>query len=307
MTRPHLIGDSMALRFILPDGWVRVTPWTQQGDFFASSHPDYFMYGSAGVGRFELYKESIRGSEVTIGIHENASNFASVAVEFQSVWTVVQAADSWLRYDWPFSIAIGIPPLGTNETAWRSMYAPATNFPPGFTAALSLVNDIEWVEGRWLGLGISSYFDELILYKSGAWSRDVYKANLDYKKNLYLNEVYGTIYDLPIPDLESRSDPEYRSAKDAKFYLFLYILDYEVRRVTSGEKTLTDVMVCWRQRFAAELTCFTDAELLEELNTCTGNDFTDFFNKYYYGTEKYPVEIAWAPLSQQIYLPIILK
>jgi hypothetical protein len=102
------------VRFILPPGWVRVAPWERQGDFFVDSAND-IIYGSAGVGRFELYRESVRNTDVEIGIHENASGYAPVPLDFQSVWTIVEAADSWLHYSCPFSIVIGIPPLDPNE------------------------------------------------------------------------------------------------------------------------------------------------------------------------------------------------
>jgi hypothetical protein len=298
------LGDSIAIRFYLPPGWVTVTPWIQQGDFFVSSHPSYLFYGTAGVGRFELHKETVRDTEVTIGIHENANSFASVSVDIQSVMNFVQVADSWLHFGRPFSIVVGIPPLGTNETAWRSMYSPSTYFPHGFSAALCLVDDIEWIEGKWL-LPALTYYTELTQYKGGFWSSNTYYANVNNKKDMYLNEIHGTPYDLPIPDYESNLGPEYAIARDVKTYLFLYILDYEVRKVTLEEQTLTDVMVCWRERFSAEPhTHFTDTELLETLNTCTGYDFTEFFDRYYLGTEKYPIEMEWDPWLSAIPLLI---
>jgi hypothetical protein len=306
--RENTPTDSLvALRFVLPSGWIRVTPWVRIGDHFVDIHND-ILGGSAGVGRFELFRELVRNTDVEIGIHENASDFSPVLVDFQSVWAIVEAADSWLLYDRPFATVIGIPPLGPNETATRFNYSPATTFPHGYNYGLTLVNDIDWSEGKWLLPGIGSYFGDLILYRSGVCSRDDYEWALHHKKDLYLNEVYSTPHDLPIPDLENQSDPAYGDAKETKYYLFLYILDYEIRRVSAGEKTLTDAMTCWRHRFVPEHHQPSHAELLGELNTCIGSDFTDFFDRYYYGTERFPVEMEWDPwMSQQLFLPIVMR
>jgi hypothetical protein len=114
-------------------------------------------------------------------------------------------------------------PLWTLTRAVFSIYSPATTFPYGFSYALAGQNDGEWTEGRWIGAGIGGYFGDLILYKSGDWSRLDYKGNLDIRKDLYLNEMYGTACDLLIPDLENQSDPACEEAKEAKFHLFMYL------------------------------------------------------------------------------------
>jgi hypothetical protein len=306
--RENTPTDSLvALRFVLPSGWIRVTPWVRIGDHFVDIHND-ILGGSAGVGRFELFREPLRNTEVEIGIHENASDFSSWSVNFQSVWPLVEAGDNWLLYDRPFATAIGIPPLGPNETAVRFNYSPATTFPFGYNYGLTSVNDIDWTEGRWIGQGIGYYLGELILYQSGAWSRVDYMGNMDYRKDLYLNETYGSACDLSIPDLWNQSDPACEEAKQAKFYLFTYLLDYEIRRATVGNKRLSDVIVCWRHRFVPIHHQPSHAELLEELNACIGSDFTDFFDRYYYGTEKLPIEMDWDPWkSQQLFMPIVMR
>ena len=69
-----------------------------------------------------------------------------------------------------------------------------------------------------------------------------------------------------------------------------YFLDYEIRKTTAQTKSLTDALVYWRNHLPIE---FTNDDMLQELNTCIGEDFTDFFNRYFYGTERFPVELDW--------------
>jgi predicted metalloprotease with PDZ domain len=132
---------------------------------------------------------------------------------------------------------------------------------------------------------------------TGIWTEETYKNNLIFRKDDYLNKVYNTEYDLPIPNLEDLlSDPNYDTARYAKFHLFLYCLDYEIRELTGQAKTLSDVLVYWRNNLERD---FTNAELLGALNACTQKDFTEFFNKYYFGIEKLPVEKEWLPWTKR--------
>jgi len=285
-----------ALRFILPPGWVRITPWKQFGDYFVENIDD-IIYSAPGVGRLELHREKIRDVDVIIGIHERANEFALYPdwpINIQNVMKGVKAADSVSPFESNHAITIGIPPLGTNEGAINTMYTPADNFPWSF-ASFGGMDDLRWYEGRWLHYGIGEYFGPTILYKSGAWEWETYKNSIVEKKNIYINEVYNSAYDLPIPDLENSSGPEYNIARNAKFTLVTYFLDYEIRKVTGQTKSLTDAILCWRHNlpiFIGGIT-ITNEDMLQALNTCIGKDFTDIFNSYFYGTERFPIELDW--------------
>lgn len=174
----HFVGSS-AIRFILPPGWVRITPWERRGDYFIASNLDDIEYAAPGIGRLELLRESIRGNNVVIGIHEDANDFAPDPVNWpiniQSVMKGVYAADSLVLFDSSRSLVIGIPPLEAADSAYDSNYMPANKFPHLMTQ-LVLADDIEWTEGRFLSVGISDYFGEILLYF-------IYDRNLD-RRNL---------------------------------------------------------------------------------------------------------------------------
>jgi hypothetical protein len=305
------VGESSAVRFNLPPGWVRVTPWERIGDCFVNPVVGEIQYAAPGVGRFELHRESVGNSEFIIGIHENANDFVPDPVNWpaniQNVLSIVQVADSLLHYEQRKSVVIGIPPLGPNETGEDSTYMPASNFPWGISTVM--LKNYSWWETspEWMSRGLIDYLAEIVYCEAGMWSGETYKANIGYRKGIYYSEVYNTAYDLPIPDLESESDPSYETAKYAKYPLFFYLLDYEIRRVTT--KNVIDALHYWMQNLT---TPYTGAELLQTLNDFTGNDFTEFFNRYFYGTDRFP-ELAWdytmgdPSIANPIYLPIVLK
>jgi hypothetical protein len=279
-----------AVRFILPAGWLRTAPWEQRGEYFVDSNSNV-AYASPGIGKFIASRKSFGNYEVSIGIHKDANNFApdpQWPVTVDSVLGGVLAADSLLRFDSDLSAVIGIPPLGTNETGYYSFYMVASNYPYAFPV-LTLANDVSWIEGRWL-MSISDYLGEAMLYKWGVWSASVNKVNLQDRKNRYLSEVYGTQYDLPISSLETIYDSNYQNTKQIKFYLFLYFLDYKIRTLTQQKMELSDALVYWRNNIDRG---FTNTQLIEKLNIFTGADFTDFFNRYFFGTERFPVELGW--------------
>jgi hypothetical protein len=284
----YALEATTAVKFILPDGWVKVTPWNQSGDYFVGTRQEIMMAAPA-VGRFEVQKASIRNNIITVGIHEKSNDYVSESINFSRIWKILQTADTLLRYTKPFSTAIVLPPIGTNETGLNSNYSPAIYVPYGFSTGLSLVNDMAYNVDTWTGPMQSFYFAELILYQSGEWSKTQYDASFNFIVSDYLNKVYGTNDDLPIASFRVTTDPKYSLAKFVKNYLFFYILDQEIQRVTAGQKSIVDVLLWWRTHITHWTA--TDSELFDGINNCTGGDFTDFFNKYFYGLEKYPVAL----------------
>lgn len=280
-----------AVRFNLPRGWVRVVPWEQFGDYFVEDIDD-IIYSAPGIGRLELHRDKVGGVDVTIGIHERASEFAiepGWPATIENVMKGVRAANSVAPFDSNHAITIGIPPLGTNEGGINTAYTMADNFPWSF-ATWGGMDDIRWYEGRWIHYGAGEYLGGIILCESGAWEHETLKNLLVEIKNTYIDEIYRTETDLSIPDLEGLSDSKYSNAKYIKYTLFTYFLDYQIREATGNTQSITDALVCWRDNLPID---FTNDDMLQALNTCIGHDFTDFYDKYFYGTIRYPIELDW--------------
>lgn len=283
-----------AIRFFLPLGWVNINPWEQVGNYFVGVHDD-IIYASSAVGRFELHRLLVNGYEMVVGIHENANQYAPHPLEWPvTIGTFKQgviAANELSPYESRHSFAIGIPPLGPNEGAINSAYSPADNYPALFWNLCGM-DDIRWYEHGWM-LYIGEYIGEINLYFSGNYSKNLYQRVIQEAKDTYIGQVYGSKNDLPLPQLEFYfgSDQDKLAAKINKIKLFVYLLDHEIRKVTSGEKTITDALLYWRHHLGNE--GYTNSEALNALNKSIGHDFSAFFDKYFFGNERFPVELDW--------------
>ncbi len=117
------------------------------------------------------------------------------------------------------------------------------------------------------------------------WSEDEYRMSL-YHTWLAYEEANKGKEILPI----------YRDAvvnNEKKIRLFSYTLDQEIRRVTNGEKGVNDVIHYLYENYALKGKEVTSNDFIEAVNLVTGHDFTEFFNKYFYGTEKFPLVVEF--------------
>ena len=80
---------------------------------------------------------------------------------------------------------------------------------------------------------------------------------------------------------------------EKKIPLFGYTLNEEIKRVTSGRKDIDDVFHYLYENFALKGKEVDSKTFLQVINEITGHDFTDFFNRYFYGTEKFPIVIEF--------------
>jgi len=283
-----------AVRFLLPSGWVNINPWKQEGNYFVGDHDD-IIYAAPAAGRFELHRLLVNGYEMVVGIHENANQYVPHPLEWPLTIDTfkpgVMAANQLSPYESNHSFAIGIPPLGPNEGSINSAYSPADNFPALFWNLCGM-DDIGWYEHGWM-IYLGEYLGDINLYFSGVYSKNMYQREIQGAKDTYIREVYGSQNDLPLPQLEFYlgSDQDKLKAKINKIKLFIYLLDHEIRKVTSGEKTITDALLYWRHHLGNE--GYTNSEVLNALNKAIGQDFTAFFAKYFFGSERFPVELDW--------------
>jgi len=66
------------------------------------------------------------------------------------------------------------------------------------------------------------------------------------------------------------------------------LMDYEIKRRTGGIRNLDDLMYYMFHKFREEK--YSSEDVLEALNTVTGQDFTGFFSDFVYGTAKLPMD-----------------
>ena len=287
-------GEITAVRFRLPTGWVAITPWERTGDYYVGNSDD-MLYAAPAVGRFELHRLPVNSHTVIIGIHKDANTYAPLhekwPITIESLQKGLNAANQINAFDSDHSVVIGVPPLGPNEGAVNSVYSPADNFPASFWG-LSGMDDISWCEDRWTS-SILEYFGEIILYSSGFYSNTQYRRLIDEVKDTYLNQIYGTAADKSVADFEVLPNS---TEKQNKTKLFAYVLDKEIRAVSSDGKSLSEAMLYWRHNI--DHYNWTNNDAITLLSDFASHDFTDFFNRFFFGNQKLPVDGNWYYSSQ---------
>jgi len=117
----------------------------------------------------------------------------------------------------------------------------------------------------------------------------------------YLSEIYGTPKDFPISYNTAISGPKIFYDKGA---LVSFLLDYKIKEVTNGKKSLDDLLPIIYEKYSpcAIMNCLDcykidpnipivdNRVLIRLLNDLTGYDFDNFFHKYVYGKEKLNLE-----------------
>ncbi len=145
----------------------------------------------------------------------------------------------------------------------------------------------------WVAEGTTSYYDELLCVRAGAWKPSHYLESL-----AKLIEEETTRPGAKVQSLESSSFDSWikfnKPTPDGvnstvSFYskgaLVSFMLDAAIRRDSGNAKTLDDLMRLLNQRFPlASPGSYTTADLLAMLRELTGKDYAPFFASYVGGT-----------------------
>jgi len=131
----------------------------------------------------------------------------------------------------------------------------------------------------WVAEGITSYYDELALYRAGIWTKDNYLTALNSLFSSVSNRVGSSKMSLH----EASHDAwikEYRPNENSinssisyysKGALVAAMLDMEIITASEGKKNLDDLMKYLYQNFyLSKNTGFTDKEFYDAVNTVAG-------------------------------------
>jgi hypothetical protein len=151
-------------------------------------------------------------------------------------------------------------------------------------------SELKFDDGLWFREGITQYYGDRGAGKSAypGWMNDHFRV--------YTDEILGTKYDIPLFDMPAKgkamgedpggSNRHYRLNVYWKGALVAYMMD---ERLIEGRLTLDDLLKYLYDTYTLKQRCFTTTNALQALNEITGEDWTEFFNAYIYGTEKLPL------------------
>lgn len=159
-----------------------------------------------------------------------------------------------------------------------------------WTNAISDVDEGKYEDALWYREGITQYYGD-----RGA-GRSLYQLWMSEHWRWYANEIKGTKYDVPLVDMPAKAKEEsgetnrfgnpYRKNVYWKGALVAYMLDIELSKTNN---TIDDFLKYLYKNYALSDNRPKNSDMLIALNTVSGKDFTEFFNRYIYGTEPLPL------------------
>jgi len=176
-----------------------------------------------------------------------------------------------------------------------------------------------YTNSLWFAEGVTSYYADLALLRSGVWSEKEFLAAL-------AGEIEG---------LETEPGRLIMSAESSSFHAWFYdrspqmqqtnfanatisyynkgsllgmLLDLEIRARTGGRKSLDDVLRLMVHRFYETTPAtyygpgcgYEEKDILEAVNAVAGSDFASFFKRYVRGTEALPYNSTLAPAGLRL-------
>ena len=159
----------------------------------------------------------------------------------------------------------------------------------------------------WLFEGFTSYFDDLVLLRSGLIDVDTYlrlvakTINSVMRGKGYLRQsISDAGSDAWIKYYrQDENSPNALVSYYTKGSLVALLLDLTLRKATGNSQSLDDVMRLLWQRFGrpfdeGQPVGMTDTAAKQALEEISGTDLSDFFNRYIYGTTVLPLREAFA-------------
>lgn len=159
-------------------------------------------------------------------------------------------------------------------------------------------------ENLWFVEGVTSYYADLTLIRTGIWSERDY---LDNQARL-IKQIEENP-DRLVTSLEEASLSIWENGylhRGISFYdkgqVVALLLDLSIRQGTNNHRSMDDVMRFMNVWFAEHDQGFQEGDILRAVNAISGIDHTVFFNKYISGTVPLPYEdyLHYAGISAQI-------
>lgn len=136
-------------------------------------------------------------------------------------------------------------------------------------------------------MGVGTYFQEKAAYATGYFTESQYKRRFRSMFNYYLSNWYGTPADIPFI---GQLPYNYHYFGEFKAVLISYLLNEKIKEQTNQMKSMDDVMRSFYVNTGQAGQPYSLELFISTVKDVTGKDFTDFFNRYVYGTERLPLD-----------------
>ena len=155
-----------------------------------------------------------------------------------------------------------------------------------------------YIPSLWIAEGITSYFQDLVLVRSGLLSKKEYLKRLNSQidsvqnrpgrlKQSLRDSSFDTWIKFYRPSLNSRDTQISYYSKGA---VVGFLLDAQIRNSTDGEKSLDDVMKTMYEEFHSE--GYLESDFRKVVAKTAGEDLSNFFDRFVDSTEELDFDCA---------------
>lgn len=294
--------DDIQASFSVPEDWDVVTFWEKNDDGYYSTAPYALRMskGPFGFGKFITSEKMIGDTRVVVaaanGVYQPNEQLEKALDLYDHYQTeVFGVRDVYYGNEAPRDgyVVIFIPATGPFYNLYHEEYGLYMSLQnqawDNFAHMLShnWTMDQERANAPWyITEGIVEYLQVKMTLEMGYISEARYTEHLRYKYNWYMG-VQGTSEDYSFVEAPTSHDIQYH-----KGALMALLLDETLKSVTNGEIDIQDLMqYLYEKASESQL----DTRAIEELASELSNyDFSEFFDRYIYGTEKLPIVVDWS-------------
>jgi len=287
----------MRFRFRLPNGWVAATQWNEENGEVVTRNLEYIKRGFIAIGRYNIHEFRIGGVTLVLAVHIKTKFPPNDLVNYAK--SCFSYLIGFLKFPFPdtkkFLVIFPNIYAGTADYCGPSCTVPAMI--ELFDLDILPHEMFHCLSGIALGIlgeGVTEHYAYKALVLNGLWDRDRFFEALTTDKGFrYYTAIWNTKYNLPILSdelnrLKESGDWQYFFVWCSKTILVAYMLDKEISRVTSGSKSLDNVISYLNAKYLDNLHGVSPEEFLQTVNLVSGYDLTAFFNKYLYGSDWLP-------------------
>jgi predicted metalloprotease with PDZ domain len=311
-------------RFTLPDGWKVGSGLSDLGDgIFGARDYDTFADCPTELGKFELHEFKQDGALYQLVVHtpgkwdsealisstkkfvkEQARIFGGVPFEryvFIYHWREQGFGGGGLEHlnstniSMPYRMMQGDGSIAASIASHEFFHLWNVKRIRPFELGPFDYSQAVRSKALWMCEGVTSYYGDLALARSGVWSESRYLDHLGQQISQLQNNARRTKDSVETMSLQAWD------GKPLDYYnkgeLIGWLLDMKIRAATSGAKGMDDVMrLLWERYVTGPAKAgkgpigvgYPEDGILKALNEVSGQDFSGFYAKHISGVEELP-------------------